>query len=161
MQEPKSFRDPSIFLYIIFILVGILMLGGAVTLGISSFRFRQGAQKVTATVSDIRETVDSDGETDDTVYITYEFQDVLCRDVPLDYHRDTLRVGDTVAVWCSRENPRDIRSGPGMAVACACLGIAGTVFLALGIVPHIVAKKLRAKNKTFKIRSPLDQWLQK
>mgnify|MGYP002702518981 CR=1 FL=1 len=160
MQESKIFRAPSVFLYIVFILVGIMMLGGAVMLGYNSYCFRQGAQKVTATVSDIRETIDSDGNTHYMVYITYEYQDEIYRDVPLDYHRGTSRIGDKVSVWCSREDPRNIQSGSGMVTACACLGISGIIFLALGTVPSIIAKRMKG-NKAFIIKSPFDRWLQK
>ncbi len=141
MPEQTKFKYLSIILYIVFILVGLAMIGGAAALGVISCKFRQNAEKITATVSDIRETMDSEGETHYEVYITYEFLDSTYRNVPLDYHRGTVQVGSTVKIWCSLTNPRDIQSDAGAFVMCAALGGGGLIFLALGIVPGIIAKK--------------------
>lgn len=146
MQEQKYFQRLSVFLYIIFILVGIAMIGSAIAFGVLSCNFRRNAEKVTATVTDIRETLDSDGKTHYAVCITYDFGGSTCRDVPLDYQRDTVQIGSTVEIWCSRTDPRDIQSDAAPFAACAALCGSGLVFLALGIVPWIISRKLRART---------------
>lgn len=136
-----------ILLYAIFILVGVVMLGGGIAFGVISYNFRQHAEKITARVTDIRETSDTDGETSHTVYVSYDFQGQTYSDVRLDYYSSGMHIGTSVTIWCSLADPYDIQANSSPYIACTCFGIAGIICLAIGIVPGIFALKKRARKQ--------------
>lgn len=144
MRNSKTTKNPMLLLYAVFILIGIVMLGGGIAFGVISFNFRQNAEKITAYVTDIRETSGSDGETKRAAYVSYDFQGQTCSDVSLDYYSSRMHIGTAVTVWCSLSDPYDLQADFSPYIACTCFGIAGIVCLAIGIVPGIFAFKKRA-----------------
>lgn len=147
MHKSRKTKNPMLLFYVVFALVGAVMLGGGIAFGVVSYNFRQHAEKITAYVTDIRDVSGSDGETSRTAYVSYDFQGQHYPNVHLDYYSSSMHIGTEVMIWCSLRDPYDIQANSSPYIACTCFGIAGIICLAIGIVPGVFSLKKRTRKQ--------------
>lgn len=136
-------------LFIIFALVGILLLVFGAIFTVNSIRFRQTAVEVTATITDIDTYRDSDGDTHHNVYVSYYYDDSFYDFIPLNSYTSRMYEGKKITILCSPDNPAHIQSPADLYIVLSILGILGISFLAIGTIPLI------AMNKRQKVRKEL------
>lgn len=134
MQNSKVARG----LGIVFLIVGILIVIGAVVFRIRSIKFYATAVETTATIERIEEyeaydNVDEEYKIKHNVYIEYDTQDGEHYDnVELGWYQDAMQEGQQMVVYYEPDNPEDVRSKEGSLAVCIVMVILGAVFAVIG-----------------------------
>lgn len=129
-----------------FALVGLLLLGLCIFFIYNDSTFDEKYVMVSAEIVDIYSHRDSDGDTDHTVYVSYEYEGELYPNVRLNYYTSSMRIGKSVDVYINPDSPAKLHFKAGMVVYIS-LGIMGAMFSAVGFGLLIVAFRGSIKNR--------------
>ena len=142
----KKDRFLTIF-FIIFTVIGIGLLIGAVWLFVSGSRFRKTAVHITGEIVDIMSRYDNDGDVHHEVFVTYTFEGRTYERVQLTQYDSSMYVGKSISLLCDPENPGRVRTESGFLIVTITLTVMGIAFSCVGIIPMIFAAKKKQKRK--------------
>ncbi len=139
----KQSNGANNLLYV-FLIVGILLMcagiGIAIYYGIDS----QNYAKVSATITNIEVSKDSDGDNNYYVTVDYEYNGVQYHDIYTGYWERGMYEGQTITIYCNKDHPTDIRSSTLMIILpCVLFGM-GLIFTL--VVSFPIHKMLKQKR---------------
>lgn len=136
-----------IILFSIFAAVGILLLLGAAILAVSSNRFGQAAERVTGVITDIDTYRNSDNDIKHSVLVSYTVRGKEYRDVRLNEYSSSMYEGAEIELLYDPDEPGKVRTSSMAYFPSMILGIIGTVFALVGIIPCIIILRKRKQDK--------------
>lgn len=134
------FKDVFAAIGVIFTIVGVVFLGVAAGLFISTARFKQNAIEVEGEISSVSR---------DNVYVSYEI-DGEYFESPLGFYSSGMRKGDPITFYCDPDHPERIRSGSTQLLSLI-FGIVGLVLFVIGI--SLIVHSLLKKSKEGRLKS--------
>ncbi|MBD5529060.1 MAG: DUF3592 domain-containing protein [Lachnospiraceae bacterium] len=148
-KTSKKKRDFSLVIFfVIFGLVGIvLLIGGFVYLS-SSLRFRSIAVEITGTIADIQASRNSDGDVTHTTYVNYSYGGQNFEHVHLGYYSSSMYVGKEIPLLVDPGQPGHVKSTAGDNVLFVILLGMGLVFTLVGVIPttHMLVGSAKGKK---------------
>ncbi len=124
---------------VIFTLVGVIFVGVAAGLFISTANFLKQAVPIEGEIRSI---------TQDNVIISYEIDGEYFEN-PLGFYSSGMKRGDSITVYCDPDQPERIRSGSTQLLS-VIFGIAGILLLIVGI--SLIVYCLLKKSKEAKLK---------
>ncbi len=148
-------KKTNILFVVIFMIVAVVVIGGAWTIQQQSKVFFETAEKTTAAISDIEiRKYEQNGETkyEHSVYVTYEVGGVVYEHISLGYYSSSMSQGDEVEVYYNPENPKEIKSKTGVNLLITMMYVMGGIVFAVAIIYIIISflRKNRGNIKTDK-----------
>ena len=130
------------FIMWVFLAVGlVLMCVGicvAIYLGVDS----QNYVKVSATITDITTSRDSDGDVNYVVSVDFEFSGEHYTDIPTGFWVQGMYEGEQITIYCHKDNPTNIRSGSIMIILpCVLFGMGALNTLIIAFPIHRMLKQ--------------------
>lgn len=141
----KTNKVPLIIMSI-FAVVGLGMLIGGSALLMNGLKFKQTADKVYATISNIESYRDFDGDLQHQVIVSYIVNGKLYS-VSLHEYSSSMYEGKEILILYDPEDPAYIMTTTGMYIAPAILLIMGVIFFLAGTIPTIVMIKNNVNDK--------------
>lgn len=147
-KTSKKKRDFSLVIFfVIFGLVGIvLLIGGFVYLS-SSLRFRSIAVEITGTIADIQASRNSDGDVTHTTYVNYSYDGQNFEHVHLGYYSSSMYVGKEIPLLVDPDQPGHVKSAAGDNLIFIILLGMGLAFTLVGVIPTTCILVSSAKGK--------------
>lgn len=134
-------------LFSIFAIAGIGLLIGAICAGIYFSNFKSQAVKITAEITDIRKYYDIDNELEHRAYVSYSYDGEEYENVPLNSYSSSMYEGEKIELLCDPEHPGRIMTSSLGIILPAVLGGMGIIFALVGIIPLIVMRRKKKKQK--------------
>lgn len=146
-----------VIFFLIFGLIGLMMLIGGFVVMYNSLRFQSTAAEVTGVITDIRTYQNSNGDTSHTVLVSYSYNGQSFEDVPLHYYSSSMYEGKEIPLSVDPEAPGHMISRFGSTFAYAMLLGMGLIFSAVGFIPlicmlvrYLSGKRLEANGQVLR-----------
>ena len=95
----------GINIFIIFAVIGILLLAGAVGFYVKNTKFKNNAVEITGKIVDIQSYRDSDDDLNHSVYVSYSLDGEEYNNVPLNFYSSSMYVGQSITLYCDPKHP--------------------------------------------------------
>lgn len=133
--------------FLIFAVVGIAVISGAVWAFVSGMQFRKSAVSVTGKIEDIMTYYDDDGDAHHEVFVTYTFEGQTYEGIRLNEYSGNMYVGGSIALLCDPENPGKVETKSKFYFVVITLAIMGIVSFCAGTIPLCFSIKKNLQNK--------------
>lgn len=142
----KKTTPLTVFL-LLFTIIGIGLILGAVLIFGNGMRFKQSSVDVTGEIADIMSYYDDDGDAHYQVFVTYDYEGKTYERVRLSEYSSDMYVGDSILLLCDPEHPEKVKTESGFYIETIVLAIIGPIFFCIGAVPliFIIRKKQQRK----------------
>lgn len=131
----------------IFGILGIVLLAVGVLLLTSGIKFGKNAVEIQAVITDIQ-TYRSGDDTHHSVWVEYEYDGKVYKDVQLNEYSSGMRRGKKITLLVDPENPERVSTKFGTVLAGGLLILMGVIFFCVGFIPTVVwIKKSRLRKK--------------
>lgn len=139
----KSKNGLAIFIAVF----GVMLVAAAAFIAIRSSVYRKNGIETVATITRIERKSDSDGDDNESVYVSYTV-DGENYEGKLDYYSSFMRVGNTVKIFYMPDDPQDMISAGSNVVLVTIMIAFGIICIGLGTACVAVpaAKKRRLKR---------------
>lgn len=141
-------KESTITLFFwIFGILGIVLLAVGVSLLISGIKFGKSAVETQAVITDIQ-TYRSGDDTRHSVWVEYEYDGKVYKDVQLNEYSSGMRRGKKITILVDPENPERVSTKFGTVLAGGLLILMGVIFFCVGFIPTVVGiRKSRLKKE--------------
>lgn len=131
----------------IFGILGIVLLAVGVLLLTSGIKFGKNAVEIQAVITEIQ-THRSGDDTHHSVWVEYEYDGKVYKDVQLNEYSSGMRRGKKITLLVDPENPERVSTKFGTVLAGGLLIFMGVIFFCVGFIPTVVwIKKSRLRKK--------------
>lgn len=149
-NKKKGYSTP-----IIFMIAGILLLAGGVFWFKYSLDFKEAAVQIYGEITKIESYRDSDDEVHNTVYVTYEYDGNIYKDVRINSYSSSMTKGKRISLYCDPNDPWRVRASSTLYFGPVTMAGTGLIFTVSGVgifismtVKGVKQKKLREKGKS-------------
>lgn len=134
-------------IFLIFAVIGIGLMSGAILFFINGMQFRQSAVNITGEIADIMYSCDKDGDIDHEVFVTYTFEGKEYERVRINEYSSSMYVGKSISLLCDPDNPWNVRTESSTFFVFIILMLMGVIFFVIGAVPAVISIMNKHKAK--------------
>lgn len=149
-KKKKGYSTPCIFM-----IIGILFLAGGVFWFKYCFDFKESAVQIYGEISKIESYRDSDDEIHNTVFVTYEYDGNIYKDVRINSYSSSMTKGKRISLYCDPNDPWRVQASFTLYLRPAMMAGTGLIFTIVGAgifvsmtIKGAKQKKLREKGKS-------------
>lgn len=136
-------------------LIGIIIFGAIGIWGLvygasqiaKTSAFISDAAQVKAKVSKIKASIDSDGDTNYSAYVTYTYNEKEYKNIALREYNSSLYEGKAIDLYVDKDNPKNVRIKSVIYFFPVAYIVIGVVFLSIGIIILLLMIKDKRRRK--------------
>lgn len=113
-------------------LIGIGLVIGAIFAGSYYSSIKKRYVKIDGVIDSIERTRDSDGDSNETVYVSYVYDGMYYEHARINFYSSDMYEGKAIKIYVDPKNPRHIVSSGGAMFVPILLGVMGAVFTLVG-----------------------------
>lgn len=129
------------------LLIGIGFIIGGFAYRKSTNDFFESANSTTATIDRIERYLDSDGEYEYDVFVSYEAEGQIFNNVELNYYSSSMNEGQEFTVYYQSNRPSSIKVKEGSMLFFIVFVIAGSAWALVGLISLVLILLDKRKQK--------------
>lgn len=146
----KDFKNDKTawIISIVFMVIGVIVITIGAFIQINNTKFMESAVLHTAVISNINSSRDIAGEIQNTVFVTFNVDNVIYEGI-LDEWNSNMYVGGDTKIYYNQNNPNDFKGGNTKDVGYFLIAF-GLIFSVIGgVLTYMVMKNFTKNIKTY------------
>lgn len=135
---------------LIFGIIGLIFMAASAAVFIRTSAFVNAAAEVKGKVSRIDSSIDFDGSTDYTAYVTYTYEGQEYKNIRLKEYTGSLYEGKTIELYLDKEDLENPRIKSMVYLLAIIFAGIGAIFLIIGAVMLIVGVRIKGRSRKLK-----------